>query len=68
MKNRGNKKYKQKAICKNFIEAVSSIHERIWKSRALGTNKEVSSSSACKYKLLRRGDTLLGSLFLPMES
>ena len=60
-----HKKYKQKTICKNFIEAVSSIHERTWKSRALGTNKQVSSSSICKYNLLQKADTLLGSLYRP---
>ena len=33
------KKYKQKTTSKNFIEAVLSIYEKIWKSLALGTNK-----------------------------
>ena len=59
------KKYKQKAICKNFIKAVLSIQERIWKSRALGTNKQVSPIRICKYNLLQKFDTLLGSLYRP---
>ena len=33
------------------------------KSRALGNNKQVPSSSICKYSLLRKTDTLLESLF-----
>ena len=56
----GYKKYRQKTICKNFIEAVLSIHESIWKSQKLGANKQVSFSTICKYNLLRKADTLLG--------
>ena len=59
------KKYKQKTICKNFIEAVLYIHDRIWKSQALGTDKQVSSSRIFKYNLLRKADILLGSLYRP---
>ena len=57
------KAYKLKTICKNFIETVLSIHERIRKSRALGTNKQVSSSNICKYNLLRKTDILLKRLY-----
>ena len=52
-------------MCKNFIEAVLSVHERKWKSQALGTKKQGSSSSICKYNLLRKADTLLESLYRP---
>ena len=45
-------------MSKTFIETVLSIHERIQKSRALGTKKQVPSSSICKYNLLRKVDTL----------
>ena len=41
------------------------MHERIWKSQALGTKKQGSSSSICKYNLLRKADTLLESLYRP---
>ena len=41
------------------------MQERIQKFRALGTNKQVSSSSICKYNLLRKVDTLLESLYRP---
>ena len=58
-------KYKQKTVYKNFIETVSHMHERIRKFRALGTNKQVSSSSTCKYILLRKADTFLESLYHP---
>ena len=37
----GIQKNKQKALCKNFIEIVFSIHERIRKSTTLGANKQV---------------------------
>ena len=57
------KEYKLKIICKNFIETVLSIHERIRKSRALRTNKQVLSSNICKYNLLRKTDILLESLY-----
>ena len=33
--------------------------------RALETNKQVLPSSICKYNLLRKADTLLGSLYRP---
>ena len=58
-------KNKQKTICKNFAETDSSIHERIQKSRAPGVNKQLSSSSICKYNLLQKSGTLLGSLYRP---
>ena len=45
-------------MSKTFIETVLSIHERIQKSRALGTKKQVPSSCICKYNLLRKADTL----------
>ena len=37
-----HEKYKQKTICKNFIEPDSNIHKSIRKCWALGTKKEVS--------------------------
>ena len=54
-------------MCKNLIEAFLNIHEKIQKSRALGTNKQVSPSSIYKYNLLRKADTLLGSLYYPWK-
>ena len=54
-------------IRKNFIETVSSIHERIRKSRALVTNKQVLSSSICKYNLLRKANTSLENLYRPRK-
>ena len=52
-------------MCKNFTETDSSIHEKIRKSRALGTNKQVPSSSICKYNLFRTVDTLSENLYCP---
>ena len=37
----------------------------IRKSRVVGTNKQVSQSSICKYNLLRKADTLFESLYRP---
>ena len=33
----------------------------------MGTNKHVPSSSICKYNLLRKADTSLGSLYCPWK-
>ena len=52
-------------MCKKIIETDSGIHKRIHKSRVWGNNKKVSSSSICKYNLLRKADTLLESLYRP---
>ena len=56
---------KQITICKNFIETDSSIHERMGNFRALGTNKQVPSSSICEYNLLRQADTVPKSFYRP---
>ena len=55
----------QETVCKNLIETVLSIHERIRKFQTLRTNNQVSSSSICKYNLLQKADTLLESLQRP---
>ena len=55
----------QEIVCKNLIETVLSIHERIRKFQTLRTNSQVSSSSICKYNLLQKADTLLESLQRP---
>ena len=48
-----------------FIEAILSIFERIQKFQTLENNKQVSSSSICKYSLLRKAETLLHNLYHP---
>ena len=45
------------------METVLSIHDGMRKFRPLGANKQVSSSSICKYNLLRKADALLESLY-----
>ena len=52
-------------MCKSFVETDLRTHERIRKSRALGTNKQVSSSSICKYNLLQKAGTFPESLYRP---